>query len=167
MKNIIILAFVSICLVACTSSTEKKQGENIDLVKNYIKSVEDLDFNSMGTFLDENYLGLGPSYGDSINKAEAVENWKSNVENLYEKITYTRSRFSSATIPDGENKGEWVTNWAELNIEYKNGKGSVIIWANTNYLIQDGKILKSLTLYNEADAMRQLGYKMVPVANEE
>ena len=167
MKNIIILAFVSICLVACTSSTEKKQGENIDLVKNYIKSVEELDFNSMGTFLDENYLGLGPSYGDSINKAEAVENWKSNVENLYEKITYTRSRFSSATIPDGENKGEWVTNWAELNIEYKNGKGSVIIWANTNYLIQDGKILKSLTLYNEADAMRQLGYKMVPVANEE
>jgi hypothetical protein len=112
--------------------------------------------------LDENYLGLGPSYGDSINKAEAVENWKSNVENLYEKISYTRSRFSSATIPDGENKGEWVTNWAELNIVYKNGKGSVIIWANTNYLIQDGKILKSLTLYNEADAMRQLGYKMIP-----
>jgi hypothetical protein len=131
-------------------------------VKNYIKSVEDLDFDSMGKFLDENYLGLGPSYGDSINKAEAVENWKSNVENLYEKISYTRSRFSSATIPDGENKGEWVTNWAELNIVYKNGKGSVIIWANTNYLIQDGKILKSLTLYNEADAMRQLGYKMIP-----
>jgi hypothetical protein len=163
MKNVILLAFFSICLVACTSSTEKKQNENIDLVKNYIKSVEDLDFDSMGAFLHEDYLGLGPSYGDSINKAEAVENWKSNVENLYEKISYTRSRFASVTIPDGENKGEWVTNWAELNIVYKNGKGSVIIWANTNYLIQEGKTLKSLTLYNEADAMRQLGYKMSPV----
>jgi len=167
MKNIILLALVSICLVACTSSTEKKQNENMDLVKNYIKSVEDLDFDSMGKFLDENYLGMGPSYGDSINKTEAIENWKSNVADLYEKIHYNRSRFASVTIPDGENKGEWVANWAELNIVYKNGKGSVTIWANTNYLIQDGKILKSLTFYNEADAMRQLGYKMVPAAEKE
>lgn len=167
MKNLILLAFVSICLVACTSSTEKKQNENIDLVKNYIKSVEELDFDSMGKFLDENYLGMGPSYGDSINKAEAIENWKSNVADLYEKIHYNRSRFASVTIPDGENKGEWVANWAELNIIYKNGKGSVNIWANTNYLIQDGKIIKSLTFYNEADAMRQLGYIMVPAAEKE
>ena len=162
MKNIIILAIICICFVACTSSTEKKQNENIDLVKNYIKSVEELDFNSMANFLDENYLGMGPSYGDSITKNEAMENWKLNVENLYEKIQYTRSRFAAVTIPDGENKGDWVANWAELNIVYKNGKGSVTIWANTNYLIQNGKILKSLTFYNEADAMRQLGYKMVP-----
>jgi|APIni6443716594_1056825.scaffolds.fasta_scaffold49070_1 predicted ester cyclase len=167
MKNVILLAFISICLVACTSSTEKKQNENIELVKNYIKSVEELDFDSMGKFLDENYLGMGPSYGDSINKNQAVENWKSNVENLYEKIQYTRSRFAAVTIPDGESKGEWVANWAELNIIYKNGKGSVTIWANTNYLVQDGKIIKSLTFYNEADAMRQLGYTMVPLAGKE
>jgi hypothetical protein len=162
MKNYILLAFVSICLVACTSSTEKKQNENIDLVKNYIKSVENLDFDSMGKFLDDNYLGLGPSYGDSINKSQAVENWKLNVETLYEKITYTRSRFAAVTIPDGEAKGDWVANWAEVNIVYKNGKGAVTIWANTNYLIKDGKIIRSLTFYNEADALRQLGYKMVP-----
>ena len=167
MKNVILLAFVSICLVACTSSTEKKQNENIDLVKNYIKSVEELDFDSMGKFLDENYLGMGPSYGDSINKNQAVENWKSNVEDLYESIHYNRSRFASVTIPDGESKGDWVANWAELSIVYKNGKGSATIWANTNYLIQDGKILKSLTFYNEADAMRQLGYTMVPPSEKE
>jgi hypothetical protein len=167
MKNLILLAIISISLIACTSSTEKKQNENIDLVKSYIKSVEELDFDSMGKFLDENYLGMGPSYGDSINKNEAVENWKLNVENLYEKIQYTRSRFAAVTIPDGENKGEWVANWAELNIVYKNGKGSVTIWANTNYLIQNGKILKSLTFYNEADAMRQLGYTMVPPTEKE
>jgi hypothetical protein len=167
MKNIILLTLVSFCLVACTSSTEKKQNENIDLVKNYIKSVEELDFDSMGKFLDENYLGLGPSYGDSINKNQAVENWKSNVENLYDKIHYNRSRFASVTIPEGENKGEWVANWAELNIVYKNGKGTVTIWANTNYLIENGKILRSLTFYNEADVMRQLGYTMVPVTEVE
>jgi predicted ester cyclase len=167
MKNLILLAFVSICLVACTSSTEKKQNENIDLVKNYIKSVEGLDFDSMGKFLDDNYLGLGPSYGDSINKNQAVENWKSNVADLYESIHYNRSRFASVTIPDGESKGDWVANWAELNIVYKNGKGSVTLWANTNYLVENGKIIRSLTFYNEADAMRQLGFKMVPAAEVE
>ena len=161
MKNLILLAGMSICLIACISTTEKRQGENIELVKSYIKSVEDMDFEGMGKFLDENYLGMGPSYGDSIRKNEAVENWKWNVTNLYEKIHYNRSKFVSVTIPEGDNKGEWVANWAELNIVYKNG-GSVTLWANTNYMIENGKIAKSITFYNEADALRQLGYKMVP-----
>jgi len=161
MKNLILLAGMSICLIACISTTEKRQGENIELVQSYIKSVEDMDFEGMGKFLDENYLGMGPSYGDSIRKNEAVENWKWNVTNLYEKIHYNRSKIVSVTIPEGDNKGEWVASWAELNIVYKNG-GSVTLWANTNYMIENGKIAKSITFYNEADALRQLGYKMVP-----
>lgn len=161
MKNLIFFVFVSILLASCTSSKEKMQNENIDLVKKYIKSVEELDYNSMAGFLDDNYLGMGPSYGDSITKNQAVENWKSNVETLYEKIQYNRSRFAAVTIPDGDNKGEWVSNWAELSIVYKNGKGSVTIWANTNYLIKNGKIFRSITFYNEADALRQLGYEIV------
>lgn len=165
MKNLIIISGICICLVACTSSTEKMKSENIELVKSYIQAVENLDFDAMGKFLADNYLGMGPSYGDSINKTQAVENWKSNVENLYEKIHYIRSKFAAVTIPDGDNKGEWVANWAELTIVYKNGRGSVTIWANTDYLIENGKIVKSLTLYNEADALRQLGYKMVPAGD--
>jgi hypothetical protein len=167
MKKLMLLVGISICLVACTSSTEKKQNENIDLVKSYVKSVEEMDFDAMEKFLDDNYLGLGPSYGDSIGKEQAVENWKENVTNLYEKIHYNRLKFASVTIPDGENKGQWVANWAELNIVYKNGRGSVTLWANTNYLIENGKIKKSITFYNEADALRQLGYKMVPAGNVE
>jgi hypothetical protein len=43
----------------------------------------------------------------------------------------------------------------------------VNIWANTNYLIENGKIIRSITFYNEADALRQLGYKIVaPAATE-
>ena len=140
----------------CRKKTECK----FDLVKSYVKSVEDMDFNAMEKFLDENYLGMGPSYGDSIRKNEAVDNWKANVTNLYEKIHYNRSKFASVTVPEGINKGEWVANWAELNIVYKNGRGSVTILANTNYLIENGMI-KSITFYNEADALRQLGYKIV------
>ncbi len=162
MKNLILFIITCICLVACTSTTEKQHTENIDIVKSYIKCVEEMDFNAMENYLADNYLGVGPSYGDSIRKDDAVANWKENITNLYEKIEYTRSKFAVVTIPEGDNKGEWVANWAELHIVYKNDRGSVTIWANTNYLLENGKIVKSLTFYNEADALRQLGYKIVP-----
>lgn len=162
MKNLVLIVAIGICLAACTSSMDRQRDEDISLVKNYVKAVENLDFEAMGKYLDDNYLGLGPSFGDSINKNDAVANWKSNVTNLYEKIQYVRSKFASVSIPEGDNKGNWVANWAELNIVYKNGIGSVTIWANTDYLISNGKIIKSFTFYNEADALRQLGYKIVP-----
>lgn len=162
MKNLIILAGLVVGLFACTPNNEKIQSENVELVKNYVTAVENLDYESMGNYLDVNYLGIGPSFGDSIGKLEAVENWKWCVDNLYEKIQYNRTRFAPVTIPDGDNKGEWVGNWAELNIVFKDSVGSVTILANTNYLIENGKIKRSITFYNEADVMRQLGFIMVP-----
>ncbi|MBN2173982.1 MAG: hypothetical protein JW731_07615 [Bacteroidales bacterium] len=162
MKNFIILAAMVFGLFACTPDNSKQQAENVELVKNYVAAVENLDFEAMGNFLDEDYLGIGPSYGDSIRKKEAVENWKWSTENLYEKIQYKRSRFAPVTIPDGDNMGEWVGTWAELNIVYKDDIGSVNVLANTNYLIENGKIKRSITFYNEADVLRQLGYKIVP-----
>jgi hypothetical protein len=166
MKYLILIALTSICLAACRSTSEKRHTENIGLVKSYVRSVEEMDFNAMETYLADNYIGIGPSYGDSIGKKDAVASWKENVTNLYEKIHYNRSKFIAVTIHEGDNKGEWVASWAELSISYKNG-GSVTIWANTNYLIENGKIVKSLTFYNEADALRQLGYKIVPAGNGE
>jgi hypothetical protein len=148
-------------LFACTSGTDKTKQENVELVKSYVAAVENLDFEAMGNYLDVNYLGMGPSYGDSIGKMDAVENWKWCVENLYEKITYSRSRFAAVTIPDGDNKGEWVSNWAELSIVFKNNDRKVMIWANTNYLIENGKIKRSFTFYNEADVLKQLGFVVV------
>jgi hypothetical protein len=161
MKNLIILTALAIGLTACTSDNTKQQAENIELVKGYVAAVENLDFESMGNYLDVNYLGMGPSYGDSIGKMEAVENWQWCVENLYEKISYTRSKFAAVTIPDGDNKGEWVANWAEMNIVFQDSIGEVTVWANSNYLIENGKIKRSITFYNEADVLRQLGFVMV------
>lgn len=161
MKNLIIIFVLSISLIACTSPTRKIHDDQIKLVKNYVNAVENLDYEAMSEYLDDNYLGMGPSYGDSITKTEAVQNWKLNIEFLYESIKYNRSRFAAVHIPDGENKGDWVSNWAELHIVYKNEEGAVTIWANTNYLIENGKIIRSITFYNEADALRQLGYEMI------
>ena len=160
MKSITTLALLAglgLSLFSCNSSQDQQNAENVKLVEAYVKSVEAMDFDAMDKYLDDNYLGVGPSYGDSIDKESAIINWKLNVTSLYEKIEYTKSRFAPVSIQDGTAKGEWVANWSEMNITFKDGK-SVTLWANTNYKVAGGKIIESLTFYNEADALRQMGY---------
>ena len=98
--------FIVLALIVFGCNTnDNKTKENITLIEKYIRSVEEMDYKTMESLLDDNYFGYGPSYGDSIGKDQAIENWKDNVENLYEKIKYNSSRNTSETIPDGHNKG--------------------------------------------------------------
>jgi hypothetical protein len=166
MKYMLITLFAALLLGGCGASNAKLDAEHVDLVKNYIAAVETMDYDAMDQFLAEDYIGLGPSYGDTIYKTQAIENWKANVTNLYKKIHYNRSKTAPVYIADGAMPGHWVGNWAELEIEYLDGN-KVTIWANTNYLIRDKKIVRSLTFYNEADALRQLGYVFVPATASE
>ena len=147
-------------MVGCSNSNENAEN-NIALIEKYIQAVEDLDFTAMETVLSDDYVGFGPSINDSIGKRDAVDNWKQNVENLYESISYNRSRVVAITITSGDNQGDWISNWAELNIVYKADKKSVTIWANTTYQIENNKIVKSYTFYNEADVLEQLGYVFI------
>jgi hypothetical protein len=160
MKKLALLLLFLPFVMSC-SSVSNHSEENLALIEKYVQAVENLDHDTMASLLDENYLGLGPSYGDSIGKEQAVENWKYNVDNLYEKIDYTRSRNAAITITSGENQGEWISNWAELFITYKDNRGTVAIWANSIYQIENDKIVKSYTFYNEADALQQLGYVFI------
>jgi hypothetical protein len=120
-----------------------------------------MDFSAMENYLADDYMGMGPSFGDTVYKKQAIENWKDNVENLYSSIHYNREKLAPVSITEGDNQGQWVGCWAELKIVYKDSS-EVTIWANTDYLVENGKIKRSLTFYNEADALRQLGYKIVP-----
>jgi ketosteroid isomerase-like protein len=135
--------------------------KNVELIDRYVNAVEDLDYKAMEELLADDYLGLGPSYGDSIRKPEAIANLKANVENLYQSIDYDRHRNMAVTVPDGPEQGEWVSNWAELTIVYKEDQKKVKLWTNTIYKIREGKIVKSMTFYNEADALEQLGYVFI------
>ncbi len=160
MKKIILTLLVLTVIYSC-ATTDKKAESNTALIEKYVQAVEDLDFTVMDSILDENYIGIGPSIKDSIGKKEAVSSWKNNVENLYESITYKKSKNLALVITIGENKGEWVSNWAELNIVYKSNKKSITIMTNTIYLIENNKIIKSFSFYNEADALKQLGYVFI------
>jgi hypothetical protein len=160
MKKIVLMLLVPL-VFACKKSPHEA---NIATVKQYVQSVESLDYVAMESLLAENYEGYGPSAGDTIRREAAVESWKKSVEELYDKIHYSRSQYAGITIPDGPNQGNWVANWAELQIDYKDGE-SATIWVNTNYQIDNGKIVKTFTFYNEADVLEQLGYVFIDPDN--
>ena len=164
MKQFIFLLAISGSLFSCTSSTDKQAIESLAIAKKYEEAVETNNIPAMDSLLADNYMGYGPSVGDSINKAGALESWKYNAENLYESIRYTRHQNIAVTVKEGEgaDPGDWVSNWAYLTIKYKDGRGPVNVWVNAVYKIENGKIARSRTFYNEADVLRQLGYSMQP-----
>jgi len=158
MKQLIVLALISMSLFACTSSAGNKEKENLAIAKRYVNAVETMNIEAMDSLLADNYMGYGPSVGDSTNREEALSNYKFNIENLYESIKYTNHTELAVTVKEGRAKGDWALNWAYLTIKYKDGTGPVNLWVNAVYLIENGKIVMSRTFYNEADVLRQLGY---------
>ncbi|MGB5322349.1 nuclear transport factor 2 family protein [Lutimonas sp.] len=158
-KSLFILAML-LTMMSC-SEQNKHADENVALIEKYVQAVQNLEYTTMESMLDDGYMGYGPSSNDSINKALAVSNWKANVEDLYESISYSKSRNLAQFVPDGENAGEWVSNWAELSITYKKDGKKVTLMTNTIYKIEKGKIVKSYTFYNEADVLEQLGYVFI------
>lgn len=160
MKKLLLPFLVLLLSISCTNQNDSTKA-NETLISKYVKAVEDIDTATMESLLADNYEGLGPSFNDKIDKKGAIKSWKENVENLYESIHYSKSRILSVNIPDGENKGEWVSNWAELKIVYKKDRKEVTIWTNTVYKVENNKIVKSFTFYNEADVLEQLGYVFI------
>ncbi len=160
MKSLIIVLLTSIFLIGCNISQNNTE-KNVLLIEEYVKAVETENYSLMSSLLDDNYMGYGPSINDSLTKVEALANWKANSDQLYNDIKYQKSRNIAITLTTGNNQGEWVSTWAQLEITYKGERGSVAIWANTIYQIENNKIVKSYTFYNEADALRQLGYVFI------
>lgn len=159
MKLILGIA-LSVVLLSRCDSTNATQESNLKLIETYISAVENNEYETMASLLADNYVGIGPSVSDTTSKELALEAWKINSSELYESIKYTKSRIFPISVEDGDYPGEWVSNFALLTINYKNGK-SVELLANTSYKIDQGKITNSFTFYNEADALEQLDYVFI------
>ncbi len=156
MKQVILFFLFFLAALACRRPAEEPTRA-VDIVKKYIRAVETMDYGTMDSLLAPGYVGYGPSYGDSVTRKTALENWKYNITHLYDSIRYTRSRQVAVTLTDGPDPGTWVSNWGEVHITYRDGN-QVILWINSTYKIEKDRIVKSYTFYNEADALRQLGY---------
>jgi hypothetical protein len=187
MKQFILFTLTAVCLVSCSSSPEKTSSadspptadttsasdktpavnkhsdENLALVNKFFAAIESLDTAAMSPLMADNYKGYGPSIGDSAGKSEILENWKYNFDHYYASIKYNRYQNIAATIAENSDAepGEWVSNWAYCSVKYKDGRGPIYLWVNSVYKIENGKILKSRVFYNEADWLRQLGYRFI------
>jgi hypothetical protein len=186
MKQLILSAVISACLLSCSSSDnktpatvasspdtsstadktpppDKTKEENMALVNKYLSAIENHDTVTMASLMADNYKGYGPSIGDSAGKQENLENWKYNLDHYFATIKYNRyHNFATTMTKDsGGEPGDWVSNWAYCDIKYKDGRGPIHLWVNSVYKIENGKIAKSRIFYNEADWLRQLGYRFV------
>ena len=187
MKQFIPFIFITACLLSCTSSVDKttsadktppadttsaaektppankQSDENLVLVNKYFTAIENRDTAAMSSLLADNYKGYGPSIGDSAGKLEFLENWKYNFDHYFASIKYNRYQNVASTITANNDAepGEWVSNWSYCSVKYKDGRGPIYIWVNSVYKIENGKILKSRIFYNEADWLRQLGYRFI------
>lgn len=164
MKQIFFFPAICICIFSCTSSERNTSAASLEIAKKYMEAVETNNIALMDSLLADNYMGYGPSVNDSTNKADALVNWKYNAENIYESIKYTRHQNIAVTITEADeaDPGDWVSNWAYLTIKYKGGGDDVHLWVNATYKIENGKIARSRTFYNEADVLRQKGFAFVP-----
>jgi limonene-1,2-epoxide hydrolase len=159
MKHFIVPFLAMVTLMACTKTDNKQDSESIAVVEKYKAAVEAKDIKAMDSLLADNYMGYGPSVSDSINKADAMANWKFNVDNLYESITFSNVQTLAKTVTDnsgGLTPGNWVSGWSLATIKYKDGRGPVQMWVNVEYRIENGKIVYTRTFYDEADVERQL-----------
>lgn len=166
MRGLIIFSMLCVCLSSCNSSEDKSavnnNDENIAIVNKYRQAVESSNVQVMDSLLADNYVGFGPSISDSINKQEAIDKWKNETSQLYGSLQYAFSQNSAIKVDTGAAVGDWVSNWAFLTIKYKDGRGPVHLWVNAVYKIENKKIARSRTFYNEADVLRQLGYSFIP-----
>ncbi len=194
MKQFIVYILTVICLCSCSSSPDKtpsadktppadttsaadktppankQSDEDIALVNKYLTAIQNHDTAAMSSVMADNYRGYGPSIGDSAGKSEALENWKYNFDHFYASIKYDRYQNIATTIAENNDaeSGEWVSNWAYCSIKYKDGRGPIYLWVNSVYKIENGKIQKSRIFYNEADWLRQLGYRFIkPIKKKE
>jgi ketosteroid isomerase-like protein len=161
MRKLFLVSIIATVAVSCNQSADNSAA-NIALVQQYLEAVDNNDYQAMETLLADDYLGLGPSMDDSTNKEAAIASWKWNSENLYEEVEYDRTQTFSSTITDGPHAGEWAYNWAEVTIRYKDGVGPVRLMMNAVYKIENGKIARTRTFYNEAEVWEQLGFRIFP-----
>src|SRR5436190_21946044 len=123
MKQLIFLAALSIGLFSCNSgTTDKNKIENLAIAKKYMEAVETNNVATMDSLLADNYMGYGPSVGDSIDKEGALASWKYTADSLYESVQYTKHQNIAVTTTEADqaDAGDWVSNWALLTIKYKN-----------------------------------------------
>src|SRR6478672_3018837 len=101
MKKITIFFSIAVLVASCSGNDQATNNDSISVVQKYEQAVQSKNADSMAALLSDDYMGYGPSFTDSINKTDAVANWKNLVANLYDSFQYTRSVNLAEKITEG------------------------------------------------------------------
>ena len=72
MKKVILFFCVVVLVSSCNDKEQGVNTDNISVVQKYVQAVESKNADAMAALLSDDYMGYGPSFSDSINKADAI-----------------------------------------------------------------------------------------------
>jgi len=162
MKNLI-LVFLIFIVFGCSSENDISTDarEKLDVVDQYIKTIEKKDIDRMKELLAEDFISYGPGFKTEVTKAHNITDWEKSWEERIVSMKYKRVYIGLISIEKGKLAGEWVTEWGEVTTLYKDGK-TVKFWFNGLYKVADGKIMEARVVFDNMDILNQLGYKFMP-----
>lgn len=162
MKKLTIPAILIIVigLVSCNKSNDSQNAvgeKNKAIADKFLQAQKIGDITTMSELLTDDYIDYGPVLDDSATKAQFLASEKKMFEETFNPFEY--ERIAIVALDD------WVFDWGILTANFKSGSKAKIKY---HYVLRlkGGKINLTSSFFNEADYMRQLGYKLVPPGEE-
>ena len=168
MKKLVVPAMLLLTVVACNQQPAAPVvdtvGENNKaIVQKYSDAIVKGDTVGMEAFLADTYKGYGPGLTDSTDRAKEITGWKKSWREEFASIDFDRAGTIAFTVPtDGKYPGDWVAEWAFINVTYKNGTKPFKFWWHGVSRVKDGKIEVSRAFYNQNDYFTQHDFKVTP-----
>ena len=192
MKNLLLILLVATaasCTNANTSETKAETGAssstdngnaaaNIEVVKKYMDAELRGDTTAMSAVMTDDYIQYGLGVKDSANKQKTL----SGIQHHWEAYKYGGKSYKdvetiAVTTTDdggrGRGKGDWVLLWGDLSTiypaspDYGNKSITATFAYHAAYRVKNGKVDTRTVYFNHEDIMRQLGYKMISVAEQQ
>ncbi len=172
MKNLsLILVILLFIISACTKpapppltpAVDSVGDKNKALIAQYTEVVVKGDTLAMSAFLADNFKGYGPLLNDSTDRAQEISIWSRSWKNEFSSIDFKRAGMIAFTNPaNGPYPGDWISDWALITVNYKNGYKTFTFWWHAVSRIKDGKIELTRTFYNQNDFFTQQGFTVTP-----
>ena len=157
MKRLTIPAILIIVigLVSCNKSKDSQDamGEKNKAIAEKFQQAQKIgDLTTMSGLLADDFMDFGPVLGDSATKTQFLANEKQMFEETFNTFGY--ERIAMVAFDD------WVFDWGVLTANFKSGSTAKIKY---HYVLRlkDGKINLTSSFFDEADYMRQIGYKFL------
>ena len=190
MKKYVFISFLLTGAIACTNvntadtmaeqndASDKLHERNKAIVQRFMDAELRGDTTAMSALMTDDYVQYGLGVNDNAGKKKTL----AGVQHHWEVYKYGGKRYTDiesigvTTTRDGGRgraKGNWVFLWGDMATDYPStpeygNKATTATFAyHAAYRVTNGKIDTRTVYFNHEDIMRQLGYKMISVAEQQ